>query len=59
MARRRRPARGHHARAAGIHAGSLEVEGTRLVIDAFSMPYATAEELAELTEVVEAIRFER
>jgi len=29
------------------------------VIDAFSMPYATAEELAELTEVVEAIRFER
>jgi len=36
----------------------LDVEGTRLVIDAFYMPYATAEERQQLTEVVESIRFE-
>ncbi|MBA2558114.1 MAG: hypothetical protein H0V12_12355 [Chloroflexi bacterium] len=37
----------------------LDVEGTRLVIDAFEMPDATAAEREELTEVVESIRFER
>jgi len=36
----------------------MDLDGTRLVIDAFSMPYATAEERAELTEVIESIRFE-
>jgi len=36
----------------------LDVEGTRLVIDAFYMPYATDEERAELTAVIESIRFE-
>ncbi len=37
----------------------LDVDGTRLVIDAFEMPYATAAEREELTEVVESTRFER
>jgi len=37
----------------------LDIDGARLVIDAFSMPYATAEELEELLAVVESIRFER
>jgi uncharacterized protein YceK len=36
----------------------LDVEGSRIVIDAFEMPYATAEEREELTKVVESIRFE-
>ncbi len=35
----------------------LDVGGSRLVIDAFSMPYATEAELAELRHVVESIRF--
>jgi hypothetical protein len=37
----------------------LDVDGIRLVIDAFEMPYATAAERAELMAVVESIRFER
>jgi hypothetical protein len=37
----------------------LDIDGARLVIDAFSMPYATAEERDELLDVVESIRFER
>jgi hypothetical protein len=36
----------------------LDVDGSRLVIDAFSMPYATDQEIAELIHVVESIRFE-
>lgn len=36
----------------------LDVNGSRLVIDAFSMPYATDEEIAELIGVVESIQFE-
>jgi hypothetical protein len=35
----------------------LDVDGSRLVIDAFSMPYATEAELAELRTVVQSIRF--
>jgi hypothetical protein len=35
----------------------LDVGGSRLVIDAFSMPYATEAELAELRAVVESIKF--
>jgi hypothetical protein len=37
----------------------LDVEGIRLVIDAFEMPYATTEEKEQLTSVVESIKFER
>jgi hypothetical protein len=37
----------------------LDIDGSRLVIDAFSMPYATAEERTELLAVVESIAFER
>jgi hypothetical protein len=37
----------------------LDIAGSRLVIDAFSMPYATAEEREELLAVVESIAFER
>ena len=37
----------------------LDIDGARLVIDAFSMPYATADDLEELLAVVESIRFER
>jgi hypothetical protein len=37
----------------------LDVAGARLVIDASPMPYATAEERAELLGIVESIRFER
>jgi hypothetical protein len=37
----------------------LDIDGARLVIDAFSMPYATPDELEELLAVVESIRFER
>ncbi len=37
----------------------LDVNGARLVIDAFSMPSTTAEDLEELLRVVESIRFER
>jgi hypothetical protein len=37
----------------------LDMDGARLVIDAFSMPSATAEERAELLSVVRSIRFER
>jgi hypothetical protein len=37
----------------------LDIDGSRLVIDAFSMPYATAEEREELLAVVESIAFER
>jgi len=36
----------------------LDVKGGRLVIDAFSMPYATTEEIDELTAIVESIRIE-
>ena len=36
----------------------LDVEGSRLVIDAFSMPYATDEERDEIAAVVESITFE-
>ena len=35
----------------------LDVDGERLVIDAFSMPEATADEIAEIHEIVESIRF--
>jgi hypothetical protein len=37
----------------------LDIDGARLVIDAFSMPSATAAEREELLNVVESIRFER
>lgn len=37
----------------------LDVDGARLVIDAFDMPSATDAERAELVDVVESIRFER
>jgi len=37
----------------------IDVDGSRLVIDAFSMPYATSDEIEDLGEVVESIRFER
>lgn len=37
----------------------LDIEGSRLVIDAFSMPYATADEREEILAVVESITFER
>jgi hypothetical protein len=37
----------------------LDIDGSRLVIDAYSMPYATAEERAEISAVVESISFER
>ncbi len=37
----------------------LDVDGSRLVIDAFQMPYATAEERAEQQAVVESVEFER
>jgi hypothetical protein len=37
----------------------LEIDGSRLVIDAFSMPYSTAEERAEISAMVESIAFER
>jgi hypothetical protein len=37
----------------------LDIGGSRLVIDAFYMPYATGEEREELETVVESIRFER
>jgi hypothetical protein len=37
----------------------LDVEGARLVIDAFSMPSATRQEREELLDVVESIRFDR
>lgn len=37
----------------------LDIDGARLVIDAFSMPFATTEERAELLAVVESIKFER
>jgi hypothetical protein len=37
----------------------LKIDGARLVIDAFSMPYATAEELEHLQDVVDSFRFER
>jgi len=37
----------------------LDVDGSRVVIDAFSMPAAAAEERQELRAVVESIRFER
>ena len=36
----------------------LDIDGARLVIDAFSMPSATPEEIEELVAVVESIRFE-
>jgi hypothetical protein len=36
----------------------LDIDGARLVIDAFDMPSATAAERAELLEVVGSIRFE-
>ena len=35
----------------------LDVDGKRLVIDAFSMPEATDDEVAEIFDVVESIRF--
>jgi hypothetical protein len=37
----------------------VDIDGARLVIDAFSMPSATAAEREELLNVVESIRFER
>jgi len=37
----------------------LDIDGARLVIDAFSMPYATSNGREELLAVVESIRFER
>jgi len=37
----------------------IDVDGSRLVIDAFSMPYATSDEIEELEEVVKSIRIER
>jgi hypothetical protein len=37
----------------------LDVKGSRLVIDAFSMPSATEEEIQELVGVVNSIEFER
>ena len=37
----------------------VDVDGERLVIDAFEMPYATTAEREELTAVVESITFER
>jgi hypothetical protein len=37
----------------------LDVNGSRLVIDAFHMPYATAAERAEMRAVVESIVFEQ
>jgi hypothetical protein len=37
----------------------LDIGGARLVIDAFSMPYATSNEREELLAVVESIGFER
>jgi hypothetical protein len=36
----------------------MDIDGSRIVIDAFEMPYATADDRAELTQVVESIRFE-
>jgi hypothetical protein len=36
----------------------LDIDGSRLVIDAFSMPSATAEQRAELLSLVNSIRFE-
>ncbi|HSO69766.1 MAG TPA: hypothetical protein VLQ67_09030 [Arachnia sp.] len=36
----------------------LDISGERLVVDAFSMPSATAEDLAAMRGVVESIRFE-
>lgn len=36
----------------------MDIEGSRIVIDAFEMPYATDADRAELTQVVESIRFE-
>jgi hypothetical protein len=35
----------------------LDVDGKRLVIDAFSMPEATGEEIAQINEIVDSIRF--
>ena len=40
------------------HLWILDIDGERLVIDAFSMPSATAEDLAAMRGVVESIRFE-
>lgn len=37
----------------------LDINGLRLVIDAFSMPYATAADLEELQGVVTSIKFDR
>ncbi len=37
----------------------VDVDGARLVIDGTSMPRATSEEIGELHDVVESIRFER
>jgi hypothetical protein len=37
----------------------LDIDGSRIVIDAFSMPSASAEEREELLNVVQSIRFER
>ncbi len=37
----------------------LDIDGSRLVIDAFSMPYATAEDREEILAVVESITFDR
>lgn len=35
----------------------LDVDGQRLVVDAWYLPAATAQDLAELAEVVDSIRF--
>jgi hypothetical protein len=35
----------------------LDVDGKRLVIDAFYMPEATGEEIAQINEIVDSIRF--
>ena len=40
------------------HLWILDLDGERLVIDAFSMPWATDEDLATMRGVVESIRFE-
>lgn len=37
----------------------LDVDGSRLVIDGFSMAYSTPEEIAQLMNVIKSIRFER
>ena len=37
----------------------LDIDGARLVIDAFYVPSATSEDRDELLDVVESIRFER